>query len=167
MKKLLVVAAMLALFASIGLAQEKQFEVPGAFSFSYDDGWSKGPRKGGSAAELDWLVNIADPTASFHAVAAHADFSYDDWIKRMLKTASPDRALVSKGEFESSSGEKGYKLVWKIKASDGQQYITDQYLYRGKGNSQILLSGTVDAANAEKFGPVFDSFAKSFKIQAK
>jgi hypothetical protein len=155
---------MLALFASIGLAQEKQYAVPGAFSFTYSDGWSKGPRKGGSAAELDWLVNTANPTASFHAVAARADFSYDDWIKRMIKTASPERALVSKGEFESSSGEKGYKLVWKIKASDGQQYITDQYLYRGKGDSQILLSGTVDVANAEKFAPEFDAFAKSLQV---
>ena len=164
MKKLLVVAATLALFASVGLAQEKQYDVPGAFSFSYDDGWSKGPRKGGSAAELDWLVNTASPTASFHAVTARADFSYDDWIKRMIKTATPERALVSKGDFESSSGEKGYKLVWKIKAPDGQQYITDQYLYRGKGDSQVLLSGTVDAAHAEKFAPAFDAFAKSFQV---
>ena len=164
MKRLLVVAAMLALFASVGLAQGKQYDVPGAFSFSYDDGWSKGPRKGGSSAELDWLVNTANPTASFHAVAARGDSSYDDWIKRMIKTASPDRALVSKGDFESSSGEKGYKLVWKIKAPDGQMFVTDQYLYRGKGDSQILLSGTVDAADAEKFAPQFDAFAKSLQI---
>ena len=158
---------MLALFASISLAQVKQYEVTGVCSFSYDDGWSKGPRTGGSATELDWLVNTADPTASFHAVAARADLSYDDWIKRTIKSATPERALMSKGEFESTSGEKGYKLVWKIKAPDGQMFVTDQYLYRGKGSSQILLSGTVDAVNAEKFGPVFDGFAKSFKIQAK
>ena len=155
---------MLALFASIGIAQEKQYDVPSVFSFSYGDGWSKGPRKGGSATELDWLVSTSDPTASFHAVLARADFSYDDWIKRMIKTASPERALVSKGEFESSSGEKGYKLVWKLKAANGDQLVSDQYLYRGKGDSQILLSGTVDAANAEKFSPEFDAFAKSFKI---
>ncbi len=168
MKQLLIVAMMLALLAPVGIAQEKQYDVPGVFSFSYDEGWNKGPRKGGSATELPWLVNIADPTASFHAVLARADFSYDDWIKRMIKAATPDRVLVSKGDFDSGSGEKGYKLVWKIKAPDGQQFVTDQYLYRGKGNSQILLSGTVDAANAEKFGPVFDGFAKSFKItQAK
>ena len=88
---------MVALFASIGFAEQKQYDVPGVFSFSYDDGWSKGPRKGGSNLELDWLVNIADPTASFHAVLARADFSYDDWIKRMIKAATPERALISKG----------------------------------------------------------------------
>lgn len=168
MKRLLVAVAMVTLLASIGVAQQKQYDVPGVFSFSYDDGWSKGPRKGGSNIELDWLVSTADPTASFHAVLARADFSYDDWIKRMIKAATPERALVSKGDFDSASGEKGYKLVWKIKAQDGKEFVNDQYLYRGKGNSQVLLSGTVDAANAEKFGPVFDSFAKSFKItQAK
>ncbi len=164
MKKLLVIAAMLALCASIGFAQEKQYDVPGVFSFSYNDGWNKGTRKGGTAAELPWLVNTGDPTASFHAVLARADFSYDDWIKRMMKTASPDRALVSKSDFESSSGEKGYKLVWKVKATSGDQFVNNQYLFRGKGESQILLSGTVDAANAEKFAPEFDAFAKSFKI---
>jgi hypothetical protein len=163
-KKLLVIAAMLALFASIGLAQEKQYDVPSVFSFTYGDGWSKGPRKGGSAAELPWLVSTSDPTASFHAVLARADFSYDDWIKRMIKAATPDRALATKGDFESASGEKGYKLVWKVKAANGDQFVNVQYLFRGKGDSQILLSGMVDTANAEKFAPEFDAFAKSFKI---
>jgi hypothetical protein len=163
-KKLLVVAAMLALLASAGVAQEKQYDVPGVFSFSYGDGWTKGPRKGGSAAELPWLVNTTDASASFHAVLARADFSYDDWIKRMIKAATPERALVSKGDFESTSGEKGYKLVWKVKATNGDQYVNNQYLFRGKGDSQILLSGTVDAANSEKYSPEFDTFAKSFKI---
>ena len=154
----------MAILASVGLAEVNQYEVPPVFSFSYGDGWTKGPRKGGSAAELPWLVNTADPTASFHAVLARADFSYDDWIKRMIKSATPERALVSKGDFNSTSGEKGYKLVWKIKAPDGKEFVTDQYLYRGKGDTQILLSGTVDAASADKFAAEFDDFAKSFKI---
>ena len=164
MKKLFLVGTVMAILVSVGLAEVNQYEVPSVFSFSYGDGWTKGPRKGGTAAELPWLVNTADPTASFHAVLARADFSYDDWIKRMIKSASPERALVSKGDFDSASGEKGYKLVWKVKAANGQEFVTDQYLYRGKGDTQILLSGTVDAANADKFAPEFDSFAKSFKI---
>lgn len=164
MKKLFLLGVVIAILASVGLAEVNQYEVPSVFSFSYGDGWTKGPRKGGSAAELPWLVNTSDPTASFHAVLARADFSYDDWIKRMIKSATPERALVSKGDFDSNSGEKGYKLVWKIKAANGQEFVTDQYLYRGKGETQILLSGTVDAANADKFATEFDSFAKSFKI---
>jgi hypothetical protein len=163
-KKLLQLGIIMAILASVGLAEVNQYEVPAVFSFSYGDGWTKGPRKGGTAAELPWLVNTADPTASFHAVLARADFSYDDWIKRMIKSATPERALVSKGDFDSTSGEKGYKLVWKVKAANGQEFVNDQYLYRGKGDSQILLSGTVDAANADKFAAEFDSFAKSFKI---
>jgi hypothetical protein len=163
-KKLFLVGIVMVILASVGLAEVNQYEVPSVFSFSYGDGWTKGPRKGGSAAELPWLVNTADPTASFHAVLARADFSYDDWIKRMIKSATPERALVSKGDFDSTSGEKGYKLVWKIKAANGQEFVTDQYLYRGKGDTQILLSGTADAANADKFATEFDSFAKSFKI---
>ena len=164
MKKLFAVAAMLALFASIGLAQEKRYDVPGVFSFNYTDGWTKGPAQGRLGVELDWLVNSATPSASFHAVLARADFSYDDWIRRTIKTASPERVLASKGEFVTTSGEKGYKLVWNIKTSNGQQFVADNYLFHGKGDTQILLSGTVDAANAEKFEPVFDEFAKSFTI---
>jgi hypothetical protein len=163
-KKLLVVAAMLALFASIGVAQEKQYEVAGVFSFSYPDGWSKGPRKGGSPMELDWLVDPATPSASFHAVLARADFSYDDWIRRTIKTASPQRVLASKGEFVTTSGEKGYKLVWDVKTPSGEQFVTDMYLFHGKGDTQIQLTGTVAAADAAKFGPVFDGFAKSFQL---
>jgi hypothetical protein len=163
-KNLLVVAAMLALFACVGVAQEKRYDVPGVFSFSYGDGWSKGPRKGGSHAELDWLVSTANANASFHAVLARADFSYDDWIRRTIKTATPDRVLASKSDFVTSSGEKGFKLVWNVKASNGQQFVTDNYMFRGKGDTQIQLSGTVDAADSAKFEPVFDGFAKSFAI---
>jgi hypothetical protein len=163
-KKPIAIAAMLALFAAVGLAQEKRYDVPGVFSFNYTDGWTKGPRKGGSAIELDWLVNSATPSASFHAVLARADFSYDDWIRRTIKTASPDRVLVSKGDFVTSGGEKGYKLVWNIKAANGQEFVAENYLFHGKGDTQILLSGTVDAASATKFEPVFDEFAKSFAI---
>jgi hypothetical protein len=163
-KKVLLVGILLGLLASNGLTQEKQYDVPGVFSFSYGDGWNKGPRKGGTATELPWLVSTSDPTASFHAVLARADFTYDDWIKRMIKTATPERALASKGDFDSTSGEKGYKLAWKVKAANGNELVNVQYLFRGKGDSQILLSGTVDAANADKFTPLFDEFAKSFKI---
>ena len=164
MKRLFVIAAQLVLLTSIGFAQEKRYDVPGVFSFNYTDGWTKGPRKGATASELDWLVYPATPSANFHAVLARADYSYDDWIRRTIKTASPDRVLVSKGEFVTTSGEKGYKLVWNVKAANGGQFVTDSYLFHGKGDTQVLLNGMVDAADAEKFEPVFDGFAKSFTI---
>jgi len=83
---------------------------------------------------------------------------------RTIKQASPERVLASKEEFITTSGEKGYKLVWNVKGASGAQYVTNNYLFHGKGDTQILLSGTVDAADAEKFEPMFDSFAKSFTI---
>ena len=95
MKKAFAIALTWALLASVAPAQESKYEVPGVFSFTYSDGWTKGPRKGALATELDWLVFPGVPTANFHAVLARADFSYDDWIRRTIKTASPDRALVS------------------------------------------------------------------------
>lgn len=164
MKRVFVVLNVLALFATIGLAQEKQYSVPGVFSFNYSDGWTKGPRKGGAASELDWLVNNGTANASFHAVLARADFSYDDWIRRTIKTATPERVLVSKGDFVTTGGEKGYKLVWNIKTANGQRFVTDNYLFHGKGDTQIMLSGTVDSANAATLEPVFDGFAKSFAL---
>jgi len=163
-KKLVSSIAILMLFTSFTFAEEHKYEVDGVFSFNYTDGWTKGPRKGGSPAELDWLVYPGVPSANFHAVLARADFSYDDWIRRTIKTAGPDRVLVSKGDFVTASGEKGYKLVWSVKSTTGAQYVTNNYLFHGKGDTQVQLSGTIDAANAEKFAPIFDGFAKSFTL---
>ena len=164
MKKPVPIALILALLASVGVAEEHKYEVQGVFSFNYSDGWTKGPRKGVAATELDWLVYPSVPSANFHAVLARADFSYDDWIRRTVKTASPDRVLVSKGDFVTTSGENGYKLVWAIKSPNGSQYVTHNYLFQGKGDTQVQLSGTIDAANAERFAPIFDGFAKSFTL---
>ena len=155
---------MLTLFASIGVAQEKIYDVPNVFSFKYADGWNKGPRKGGTATELDYLVSTGNVNASFHAGIARADYSYDDWIRHTIKTASPDKVLVSKGDFVTTGGDKGYKLAWNVKASNGQQFVINNYMFHGKGDTQILLSGTVAAANAAALDPVFDSFAKTFAI---
>jgi hypothetical protein len=163
-KKLVPIVLLLALFAAVSLAEEHKYEVAGVFSFDYSDGWTKGPRKGGSATELDWLVYPGVPSANFHAVLARADFSYDDWIRRTIKTATADRVLVSKGEFVTTSGEKGYKLVWSVKSPTGAQYVINNYLFHGKGDTQVQLNGTIDPENAEKFAPMFDSFAKSFTI---
>ena len=164
MKRLLPIGLIVAFVASISVAQEHKYEVAGVFSFDYSDGWTKGPRKGGSAMELDWLVYPTVPSANFHAVLARADFSYEDWIRRTIKTASADRILVSKGDFVTTSGEKGYKLVWAIKSQNGSQYVTNNYLFHGKGDTQVQLSGTTDAGNADKFAPIFDGFAKSFTL---
>jgi hypothetical protein len=163
-KRLLVLAAVLALFASIGVAQDKTYEVPGVFSFNYSDGWNKGQRKGADAKELDWLVSTDDPHASFNAIMARAEYGFDDWIQRTIKTAGPYRVLASRSEFKTTGGEMGFKLVWKVKATTGEELVRQQYLFRGKGDTQVVLSGTVDATNAEKFAPTFDAFAKSFTI---
>jgi hypothetical protein len=166
-KKLFVSVAMLVLFVSAVFAQEKTYEVPNEFSFKYSDGWNKGARKGGVTGELDWLVSITDPSATFHPVLAHADFSYDDWLRRTVHQATPERALASKSDFATASGEQGEKLVWTIKGKDGQQFTSFNYLFHGKNNSQLQLSGLVDAANASKFEPVYDSFAKSLVVAGK
>jgi len=163
-KKLFVSAVMLVLFVSTALAQEKTYDLPNEFSFKYGDGWNKGARKGGTSGELDWLVSTTDPSATFHPVLAHADFSYDDWLRRTIKQATPDRSLASKSEFETASGEKSYKLVWNITGANGQQFTSYNYLFHGKNNTQLQLSGLVDAANGAKFEPVYDSFAKSLVI---
>lgn len=164
MKKIFAIAALLMLFTALAPAQEKTYEVPGQFSFQYSDSWSKGARKGGAPGELDWLVSTVDPTCSFHAVLAHADFSYDDWIRRTIHQATPERALASKTEFVTTAGDKGYKLVWSIKAPDGKSLTSYNYMFKGKGDSQLQLSGMVDTPNAAKFESQFDTFAKSLVI---
>jgi hypothetical protein len=163
-KKWIVSAAMLVLFAGSALAQDMTYEVPNEFSFKYSEGWNKGHRKGSTASELDWLVSTADPTASFHPVLAHADFSYDDWIRRTVKQATPERALASKTEFVTAEGDKGEKLVWNIKAKDGKTLTSYNYMFDGKKNAQLQLNAIVDTASAAKFELEFDKFAKSLVI---
>jgi len=167
LKNLIAVAALLLALASPTFAQDKTYDDPGQFSFKYSDGWNKGHRKGATEGELDWLVSSADPTASFHVVLAHADFTYDSWIRRTMNQATPERALASKTEFVTAEGDKGFKLVWNIKAPDGKQLTSYNYMFSGKGSSQLLLSGMVDSASAPKFEPVFDAFAKSLVIVKK
>jgi hypothetical protein len=164
LKKFIAIAALVLLFASFAPAQEKTYDVPGQFSFQYSDGWNKGHRKGGTEGELDWLVNTADPTASFHPVLAHADFTYDDWLRRTKNQATPERSLASKVEFATTAGDKGFKLVWNIKSPDGRALISYNYMFKGKGDSQLLLSAVVDAPSAAQFEPVFDGFAKSLVV---
>jgi hypothetical protein len=163
-KKMFVSIAMLVLFAAAAVAQEKTYEVPNEFSFKYSDGWNKGHRKGATADELEWLVSTSDPIASFHPILAHADFSYDDWIRRTVKQATPERALASKTDFVTAEGDKGQKLVWNIKAKDGKTLTSYNYMFDGKKNSQLQLSAIVDTASAAKFEPEFDQFAKSLVI---
>jgi hypothetical protein len=164
LKKLLAGILLALLLVSFAPAQEKTYDVPGQFSFQYSDGWNKGHRKGGTEGEMDWLVSAADSTASFHPVVAHADFAFDSWVRRTINQATPERALASKTEFATASGVKGFKLVWNIKAPGGQQLTSYNYMFSGKGSSQLLLSGMVDAASASKFEPAFDGFAKSLVI---
>ena len=164
MRKLCALPILIALLASLSVAQEKTYDVPGAFSFQYGDGWNKGPRKGSAPGELDWLVSASNPNASFHTVLAHADFSFDDWLHRTIKQATPDRALAARTDFVTTGGLKGYTLTWNIKAQNGEQYTSFNYLFPGRNNSQLQLSGLVDAADAAKFESTFDSFAKSLVL---
>ncbi len=164
MKKIFAIAALLMLLTALAPAQEKTYDVPGQFTFKYSDDWSKGPRKGGAPGELEWLVSTVDPTCSFHSVLARADFSYDDWVRRTIHQATPERALASKKEFVTAAGDKGYKLVWNIKAPNGQSLTSYNYMFKGKGDSQLQLSGMVDTPNAAKFEPTFDAFAQSLVI---
>lgn len=164
MRKLFVFPALLMLLSSLAMAQEKTYEVPGAFSFQYADGWTKAPRQGRASGELDWLVNTANPRADFHPVLAHADFSYDDWLRRTLHQATPEKALTAKTEFVTTSGVKGYKLTWNIKPPNAPESIHYTYLFPGKDNSQLQLNARVPVADASKFEPTFDSFAKSLTL---
>lgn len=163
MRKLLLVAMLLAA-AGMALAQENTYEVPGEGSFHYGAGWTKGQRSGAKAVELDWLVNTSDKNVNFHATIARADASYDDWIRNTVKLATPQRVLQAQQEFVTSAGEKAYKLVWLIKPAAGEALMLNQYLFWGKGNTQVLLSGVAPQTDAATFDPMFDSFAKSFSL---
>ena len=83
-----------------------------------------------------------------------------------LKPSYEDRTFSreAKTEFATAAGDKGYKLIWTIKGPNGQALTSYNYMFKGKGDSQLLLSAMVDTPNAAKFEPVFDGFAKSLVI---
>lgn len=152
------------MLAPLAIAQS-QYEVPGVFSFSYGDGWTKGARKGAAPKELDWLVSTSNHDANFHADVTQSEVPFDNWVKEAAKGTSPERTLVSREPFSTTSGVKGYKLVWKVKASSGNSFVRDQYFFRGNHDAKIQLSGMVPAADAATFEPIYDSFAKSLLVQ--
>ena len=51
-KPILFVMIMATTLTALGVAQDRQYEVPGVFSFSYGNGWTKGARKGAPPKEL-------------------------------------------------------------------------------------------------------------------
>ena len=157
MNKVLPIMAMLTLFASISVARNTTTK---SRAYSRSPTPTAGPKVLARAAvPRNWTGwSIPPCQARTHAGLARADFTYDDWIRRTIKRARADRVLVSKGDFVTTSGEKGYKLVWVIKSQNGSQYVINNYLFQGKGDTQVQLSGTVDAANADKFAPIFDGF---------
>jgi hypothetical protein len=165
LKKLFASVLLALLLASFAPAQDKTYDVPGQFSFQYSDGWKKAHRAGGTEGELDWLQSTADPLAYFHPVLANGNFSYDDWVRRIMNQATPDSQLASKSEFATAAGVKGEKLVWNIKTKDGKKQVWYYYMFSGKANSQLMLNARVDADSATKFEPVFDGFAKSLVIE--
>ena len=80
MKKLFVSAAMLVLVRRDGSRPGKDLRCDRTSFRSNTAMAGTRATQGRRSRELDWLVSTADPTATFHPVLAHADFSYDDWI---------------------------------------------------------------------------------------
>lgn len=161
MKQILFVLLVLSLFAPAAVVAQNQYDVPGIFSFTYGDGWTKGARKGAPPKELDWLVSTSNRDASFHPEVAESEVAFDTWVNQSTKGATPERAMVSKEAFTTASGVKGYKVVWKIKSASGQQFVRDQYFFRGKKDAKIELTGIAPEADAATFEPLYDGFAKS------
>jgi hypothetical protein len=163
-KQLLFLALMVGMLAPIAIAQS-QYEVPGVFSFTYGDGWTKGARKGAAPKELDWLVNTSNHDVNFHADITQSEVSFDNWVTEAAKTVTPDRALTTREPFTTASGVKGYKLAWTVKTASGNSFVRDQYFFRGNHDAKIQLSGMAPASEATTFAPTFDAFAKSLVLQ--
>jgi hypothetical protein len=163
-KQTLFLALMVGMLAPIAIAQS-QYEVPGVFSFTYGDGWTKGARKGATPKELDWLVNTSNHDVNFHADVTQSEVPFDNWVKEAAKGVTPERALTAKEPFTTTSGVKGYKLTWTVKTASGNSFVRDQYFFRGNHDAKIQLSGMAPAADATTFAPTFDAFAKSLVLQ--
>lgn len=164
MKLLFCLAFIVGTLAPMAVAQN-QYDVPGVFSFTYGDGWTKGARKGAAPKELDWLVSTSNHDANFHADVTQSEVPFDNWVKEAAKGASPDRALTSREPFTTASGVKGYKLTWKVKTTSGNMFVRDQYFFRGNRDAKIQLSGMAPASEAASFEPAYDGFAKSLTVQ--
>ena len=99
------------------------------------------------------MVSTTNHDANFHADVTESEIAFDNWVNEAAKGASPDRVLASKDAFTTTSGLHGYKMTWKVKTTSGEDFMREQYFFRGSHDSKIQLSGICLAADASTYGP--------------
>lgn len=175
MRKLAILLTLVGTLVVLAAAQEtgalpeanapQKYEITGVCSFTYPAGWQKFARPN-AAGQPEWLVIPGNTNTYFTPAVTHSEFPLAQFVENNVKNnATERRVMLSKGEFKTDAGDKGFKVRWKRITESGRELLIDQYFFAGKKDTDLLFTGIALFTDAEKYEPVFDANMKSLVIQ--
>jgi hypothetical protein len=173
MKKALFAFALLLLLALNCVAQEncqRHREVDGGFSICKPEGWTVGSSEGDKFKVLYGpRGDVLTPNINFKEETS--DLSLADYVAAGIKQLQASIAqigatsikVVSQSNFTTNSNLHGVKVIFSTEYK-GYQFRQVQYLFAGGENLKVVVTCTALEKDQQQFDPVFESAAKSFRL---
>jgi hypothetical protein len=171
MKNFLFALLLLIISSHLIYAQDKTKEVKeteGGFSYLIPADWSIGKIDG-----MDYQM-ARDKAANGFAPNVNVlqeknSYTFSEYYRvniKDLKDFSSDYKEISTEEFTTDSGLKGKRHVCSDKQV-GKNLMHAYYFFEKKDKTKIIITGSALINDKDKYLPVFDSIAKSFKTTKK
>jgi hypothetical protein len=167
MKKTVLILA--ALFLSYGFifSQSKGKEVKeaqGGFSYLIPENWLIGKIDGMDYQMVrDKAANGFAPNVNF--LQEKNNYRFEEYYKlnvKQLVEYMTDYKEILADAFATDSGMKGKRLICSNKQV-GKNLVQAYYFFEKKDKTKIIITGSALLDDKDKYLPVFDSIAKSFK----
>lgn len=175
MKKLLLAAALLLAFTSVGAAQGTclRYQEPGAgFSFCPPDGWTIQELTGekykvifGSGANFRPNINIKEQTSQA-TLAEYAELAKKLIVSKenIEKLGATTLVVAGQSEFVTTSGLSGIKVTYQTEFK-GHLIRSMQYYFELKSGRKIIVTFTELLADKETLDPIIDRSLKTFRME--
>lgn len=175
MKKLLLAAALLLVFTSVGAAQGtclRYLEPSAGFSFCPPDGWTIQEQAGekykimfGSGAHFRPNINIKEQTSEA-TLAEYAELAKKLIVSRenIEKLGATTLVAVGQSEFVTTSGLSGIKITYQTEFK-GYLIRTMQYYFELKSGRKIIVTFTGLLTDKETLDPILDRSLKTFRME--
>jgi len=167
MKKTFII--LIALFLSYGLvfAQNKTKEVKevlGGFTYLIPDYWLVGKIDGMDYQMVrDRAANGFSPNVNF--LQEKNNYRFEEYYKiniKQLVDYLTDYKEILSDVFATDSGLKGKRHICSNKQV-GKNLVQVYYFFEKKDKTKIIITGSALLDDKDKYLPIFDSIAKSFK----
>ncbi len=166
--RLLLFFAVIFLTAQAFSAQTKMKtieEKEGGFSYSVPASWSIGQIEG-----MQFQIARDKPVNGFAAninvLQEKNNYKFDDYVKLNIKQLTEymsDYKELDTDNFTTSAGLKGKRHICSDKQV-GKNLIQVFYFLEGKDKTKTIVTGSCLAETRDKYVPLFDEIAKSFKV---